>query len=317
VSSIPGATSYIWTLPAGATGTSTTNSITVAFSSTYVTGNICVRAANSCVQSASFCRSVIYYSARPGTPVAIIGSTAGACGDTRTYSVANVANTSSYNWTAPANSTIVSGQGTNTVSVQFLPGFTTGSLSVTASNCVGASTARTLALSNATATPASIAGTLYGNCAGSARTFSCPAVSGATVYTWTVPANAIINSGQGTNSVTILWASTGLGNISVIETTAEGCVGTTLSQDVVVIPTNVEELSNELILYPNPATTELNLQTTSELIGSDLFVFDALGKQILKQQILSTNTRINTSAFAVGNYVVKVGGGVKKFTVEK
>ena len=203
VSSIPGATSYIWTLPTGATGSSTTNSITVAFSSTYVTGNICVRAANSCVQSASFCRSVVYYSARPGTPVAIIGSTAGACGDTRTYSVANVANTTSYNWTAPANSTIVSGQGTNTVSVQFLAGFTSGNLSVTASNCLGASTARTLALSNATGTPASISGSLYGNCAGSTRTFSCPSVSGATVYTWTVPANAIINSGQGTNSINV------------------------------------------------------------------------------------------------------------------
>jgi hypothetical protein len=51
-------------------------------------------------------------------------------------------------------------------------------------------------VSNATASPASIAGTLFGNCAGSTSTFSCPSVSGATVYTWTVPANAIINSGQ-------------------------------------------------------------------------------------------------------------------------
>ena len=41
----------------------------------------------------------------------------------------------------------------------------------------------------------------------------------------------------------------------------------------------------------------------------------ALGKQMLKQQILSTNTTINTSSFAAGNYVVKVGGGVKKFEV--
>jgi hypothetical protein len=70
-------------------------------------------------------------------------------------------------------------------------------------------------------------------------------------------------------------------------------------------------------LYPNPATTELNLQTTSDLIGTDLFVFDALGKQIHKQQILSTNTCINTSALAAGNYVVKVGGMVKRFEVQK
>jgi hypothetical protein len=83
------------------------------------------------------------------------------------------------------------------------------------------------------------------------------------------------------------------------------------------IDNSVEEFSTVISLFPNPATTELNLQITSDLIGTDLFVFDALGKQILKQQILSTNTIINTSSFAAGNYVVKVGGGVKKFTVEK
>ena len=83
------------------------------------------------------------------------------------------------------------------------------------------------------------------------------------------------------------------------------------------IDNSIEELSNQWILYPNPATTELNLQIPSDLIGTDFFVFDALGKQILKQQILSTNTIINTSSFAAGNYVVKVGGGVKKFNVEK
>ena len=83
------------------------------------------------------------------------------------------------------------------------------------------------------------------------------------------------------------------------------------------IDNSIEELSNQMLLYPNPATTELNLQIPSDLIGTDLFVFDALGKQILKQQILSTNTIINASSFAVGNYVVKVGGGVKKFNVEK
>ncbi len=84
-----------------------------------------------------------------------------------------------------------------------------------------------------------------------------------------------------------------------------------------VVPVNVEELSNALLMFPNPATTELNLQTTTEFIGTDLIIFDALGKQIHKQQILSTNTHINTSFFAEGNYVVKVGGVVKRFAVIK
>ncbi|MFM7770801.1 MAG: MopE-related protein, partial [Bacteroidota bacterium] len=83
------------------------------------------------------------------------------------------------------------------------------------------------------------------------------------------------------------------------------------------IDNGVEELSSSFTLFPNPATTELNLQTTTDLIGSDLIIFDALGKQIHKQQILSTTTRINTTAFAAGNYVVKVGGVVKRVEVKK
>ena len=83
------------------------------------------------------------------------------------------------------------------------------------------------------------------------------------------------------------------------------------------IDNSVEEFSTVISLFPNPATTELNLQITSDLIGTDVFVFDALGKQIHKQQILSTNININTSSFAVGNYVVKVGGVVKRFEVKR
>ncbi len=147
------------------------------------------------------------------------------------------------------------------------------------------------------------------------ETYTYPNTAGST-YTWTVT-NGVIVSGQGTNSIDVMWANTGIGSVSVVETNATTCTGDVVTYDVVVIPTNVEELSNAMILFPNPATTELNLQITSDLIGTDFFVFDALGKQILKQQILSTNNIINTSSFAAGNYVVKVGGGVKKFTVEK
>ena len=217
---------------------------------------------------------------------------------------------STYNWTV-TNGVIVSGQGTNSVTILW-GAEGVGSVTVaetTADGCVGDEVIYDVNV-QCVVSGNTITGPV-GPEAFSNSTYTCNGAVNST-YNWTVT-NGVIASGQGTNTVNILWASTGLGNVSVVETTAEGCVGTTLSQDVVVIPTNVEELSNAMILYPNPATTELNLQITSDLIGTDLFVFDALGKQILKQQILSTNTIINTSSFAAGNYVVKVGGGVKKF----
>jgi hypothetical protein len=146
-------------------------------------------------------------------------------------------------------------------------------------------------------------------------TYTCNGAANST-YNWTVT-NGVISSGQGTNTVNILWASTGLGNISVVETTAEGCVGTTLSQDVVVIPTNVEELSNAFIVYPNPVTTSLTLQVKSEMIGSDFVVFDALGKVVLRDKILSSNQNISVINLSNGNYILRVGAMNKAFTISK
>jgi len=48
VSEIENAVSYIWTLPSGATGTTTTNSITVDFGISALSGNITVKGYNSC-----------------------------------------------------------------------------------------------------------------------------------------------------------------------------------------------------------------------------------------------------------------------------
>ena len=245
------------------------------------------------------------------TPQTISGNTTPSAFSNSTYTCNNNAG-STYAWTV-SNGVIASGQGTNTIDVLW-GAEGVGGVAVTettADGCVGDTVSydvnvQCVVSGNAITGP-------VGPEAFSSSTYTCNGATNST-YNWTVT-NGVIASGQGTNTVNILWASTGLGNVSVVETTAEGCVGTTLSQDVVVIPVSVEELSNALILYPNPVTTELNLQTTSDLIGTDFFIFDALGKQIMKQQILSTNTTINTSAFAAGNYVVKVGGVVKRFEV--
>ena len=51
VPAITNATSYLWTLPSGATGSSTTNSITVNYSALAISGNITVKGINSCGES--------------------------------------------------------------------------------------------------------------------------------------------------------------------------------------------------------------------------------------------------------------------------
>lgn len=72
---IAGATSYIWTLPTGATGTSTTNSIPVSFGSITVSGSLQVKGHNECGDGAESTFAVIVNDL-PVTPVITINNSA-------------------------------------------------------------------------------------------------------------------------------------------------------------------------------------------------------------------------------------------------
>jgi len=61
-------TSYIWTLPGGATGTSTTNSITLNYGTSAVSGDITVKGNNSCGDGTSSSLPIIV-NAIPTTPI--------------------------------------------------------------------------------------------------------------------------------------------------------------------------------------------------------------------------------------------------------
>ncbi len=136
---------------------------------------------------------------------------------------------------------------------------------------------------------------------------------------WQNLTNAGQYSGVNTSTLTVFNtnASNNNQNFRCLITSGT-CSVESSSAVLTVLPVSVTENENSsFALFPNPVTTELNFQTTTEFIGTDLIIFDALGKQIHKQQILSTNMHINTSSFAAGNYVVRVGGVVKRIEVIK
>ncbi len=110
------------------------------------------------------------------------------------------------------------------------------------------------------------------------KTYSVNAIAGAT-YNWTVPAGATIASGQGTNSITVNWGTSG-GNVSVAATVS-GCNVNNYKLAVTTEPAlPVEKIhddfqSNRNVLYPvktgvlteavaNPSATGIN---TSALVG--------------------------------------------------
>ncbi|MBK7683495.1 MAG: SprB repeat-containing protein [Bacteroidetes bacterium] len=198
-----GATNYQWTFPANTTILSGngTNVLVVNFASNFTAGILCVTASNVCGTTAPMCLNLVANSSVPSIPSTIIGSAQGVCGLTRSYSVTNVANVT-YLWTVPVGATILSGQGTNAVSIQYSTSFVSGVLSVVASNVCGNSNARTKTIYGKPAKPTAVNGpNLF--CVTDTVVFSTSVVFGSSYYNWTVPSGLIILNGNGTNAITV------------------------------------------------------------------------------------------------------------------
>lgn len=162
----------------------------------------------------------------PGTITAQGGNTKVCPGTSKTYSIASVVNVTGYTWTPPTGASITSGQNTTSVTILYSVGFTaSGTLNVTADNGCTHSALRTLTITrNTPAKPGVIAvsGGSAAVCPGDARIYAVANASGVT-YTWTPPAGASITSGQGTNSILVIFNSsfTVAGTLSV--SASNGC----------------------------------------------------------------------------------------------
>lgn len=65
-----------------------------------------------------------------------------------------------------------------------------------------------------------------------------------------------------------------------------------------------ETLVNNLIIYPNPVTNQLNLSESVNLAGSIFTIFNIQGKKVLNNK-LSTST-IDVSSLATGSYILRI-----------
>ena len=144
ITPVANASSYTWSVPGDWTITSGTgtNSITVTAGS--ASGNISVTAENSCGTSAASILPVLAVLAPPDQPGAITGVTAICPVKTLTYTISPVTGAIDYLWALPANWTLVSGQGTSSISVTVPSNGASGSISVIARNVCGNSIPSTL-----------------------------------------------------------------------------------------------------------------------------------------------------------------------------
>ncbi|MCC9166858.1 PKD domain-containing protein, partial [Pontibacter harenae] len=149
-----------------------------------------------------------------------------------------------------------------------------------------------LTVQSTVATPGAIAGN-FSVCANTEATYSISAVSGATSYTWTVPAGWVITFGQGTATVKIT-AGSASGDIEV---TASGSCGSS-SASVMAVTVSSPATPTVLANAPQVGGT-LNL-TASSISGATYKWTGPNGYTATEQN----PTRANVTAAMAGTYSV-------------
>jgi xyloglucan-specific exo-beta-1,4-glucanase len=208
-----------------------------------------------------------------------------------TYSVPNNAG-STYTWTIPSGATIVSGQGTSSIVVDF--GTQGGTLGVTETNSFGSAVSSvSIAVGNAPVAqtisgPANVASGTSG------VTYSLPNNAGST-YNWTVPSGATIVSGQGTSSIVVDFGTQG-GTVDVTETNSFGSASSSASVNVNIATATFSAANSSVnvIAYPNPFSEEINITFNNySAINITLKVIDMKGEVVYESNSYQTNQKIN------------------------
>ena len=217
----PGMTNYVWNMtPNSGTITQSTTNVTTIFwtapGAKWV--SVSYTGANGCAAAAPTIYNVTV-NPLPGTPGAITGQ-ATVCAGTSSvaYSIAPVTNANTYAWTLPSGASIATGTGTNSITVNYGPTATSGSVSVLGQNACGNGLSSTLSVTVNTLPVA--AGPINGAasvCQGSTGvSYSVAAITGASSYNWSVPTGSSIVSGANTNNITVDYSLTAIsGNVSV------------------------------------------------------------------------------------------------------
>ncbi|HEY0679516.1 MAG TPA: T9SS type A sorting domain-containing protein [Chitinophagaceae bacterium] len=186
ITPVNGASNYLWTLPAGWTGSSTTFSIAVTAGPSG--GNISVTPRNNCGSGISQTISVSTISSVPAQPGPISGNNLFCENTHQTFSISPVAGAANYTWDCPLGwSYGAQGNSTSTL-ISFNIGINSGAVSVTANNSCGNSPLQVLPVTVERIPPRP--GLIQGEpvvCENSNQLFRVESVAGANSYSWTLP----------------------------------------------------------------------------------------------------------------------------------
>jgi len=293
------ASTYTWTLPAGATiatGAGTRN-ITVNFGVTAVSGNITVSGTNSCGNGTSSPAFAVTVNPLPAAAGTITGPASVCVGSTGVaYSVPAIANATTYVWTVPAGATITSGGTTRNIVVTYGSAAGTGTVTVKGTNTCGNGAVASLnvtmnAIPSAPVVTVSGAVLTSSAVAGNQWYFEGTAIAGATGQSYTV-----------THNTGYYWCVV----------TTNGC-SSPLSNKVWIVVTGIGSPAHasQFVVYPNPSSGKFTVSMDGVEQGTyTIEVTSNLGVTIWKTENVaisgSYKTEIDIRPAPTGVYMVLI-----------
>ena len=312
IPNVPGAISYSWTVPSGASimAGQNTPSIEVKWDST--SGVVSVIAGNACGNSNPSVKpiSTLIF---PLTPDMIHGPDSVCQSDTARFSVEEVTGADTYVWSVPADATINDGQNTKSITVTW--GQIAGDVSVSAGNNCGISDPQYKQIElNPLPDPS---GNIIGKdtvCLNHADfIYSIPMIPGAMSYVWELPDGAYITNGEGTDSIHVNFAPDATsGQISVHGVNPCGAgTGSSKYINVKTCAGNPEtEINSTIQIYPNPTDHILNVTIRGIKNRLELTFLNVDGKLLFRQTYENNypefQAQIDVSGFSKGPYLMKI-----------
>lgn len=284
-------TSWSWQFPGGTPSTSTAQNPTVTYAAAGVY-DVTLTVSDGTNQTTYTQNTYITVVAPAATPASITGANSLCENDVEVYSVPSVAGVV-YNWTLPATWT-----GSSTTStITATAGASGGNIEVTAENICGNSNPSTLAVTINAGAPSSA---FTSSNTGAVYSFTSTS-TGATSWLWD------FGDGGASTVENPNHTYTSNGTFTVTLITTNGCGSDTTTQTVTVTGVGLDEFAQEqLIVFPNPATTTLTLMATSDLLGKSAEVTDVFGKIIRTINIDSTESTIEIDQLSNGVYFIRI-----------
>ncbi len=128
------------------------------------------------------------------------------------------------------------------------------------------------------------------------------------IYNWTT-LNGTIQSGQGTNTINVVWPTIGTGSLKAKITHNNGCVDSTnLSLNITSVGINNLNLEYDLNVYPNPTKNNITITNKTNLVGKNYIIENLVGQNVLSGKLNLDETIVNLETLQSGMYFLSIDG---------